>query len=188
MKRSIVVSTLILLAGIASAATIRVPSQYPTIMAGVNAAVSGDTVLLADGLYTGAGNRGIDFGGRDIVLMSENGPHTCIIDCEYQDRGFYLHTGETSAAHIIGITIRNGFAFGGGGMCFIMSSPTVKNCIINDCQTPTEGAGILANISSAVFINCVLHNNAASSGGGVSAVDSDIHLNSCSLVANTSSG
>ncbi len=56
------------------AATIRVPADQPTIQAGIDAAILGDTVLVADGTYTGDGNRDIDFGGKGIVLKSENGP------------------------------------------------------------------------------------------------------------------
>ena len=53
-----------------------------TIKAGINAAVDGDEVVVADGLYTGSGNRELDFGGRDLVVRSANGPDNCIIDCE----------------------------------------------------------------------------------------------------------
>ena len=51
----------LLLPAAARAATLNVPAQYPTIQAGVNAAVNGDTVLVADGTYSGPGNRDIDF-------------------------------------------------------------------------------------------------------------------------------
>jgi hypothetical protein len=40
----------------------------PTIQAAVDQAVSGDTILLAPGTYTGDGNRDIDFRGKQLVL------------------------------------------------------------------------------------------------------------------------
>jgi len=65
-----------------NAATIHVPADQPTIQAGIDATVNGDTVLVADGTYTGDGNRDIDFGGKSIVLKSENGSVLTVIDCE----------------------------------------------------------------------------------------------------------
>ncbi len=62
-----------LLPAAARAATLNVPAQYPTIQAGVNAAANGDTVLVADGTYTGSGNRDIDFLGKNISVTSQHG-------------------------------------------------------------------------------------------------------------------
>src|SRR5258708_6707774 len=55
---SIVISTLSLLffsllaANPASASTIHVPADYPTIQAAINAASDGDSILVSDGTYT----------------------------------------------------------------------------------------------------------------------------------------
>lgn len=60
--QSIGLFLLLTLSVAANAANRYVPtSQYPTIQAAINACSNGDTVIVADGTYTGAGNRDIDF-------------------------------------------------------------------------------------------------------------------------------
>ena len=66
----------------AAADIINVPGDFPTIQAGMDAAMNGDEVVVADGIYTGDGNRDLDFGGKLITVRSANGPDNCIIDCE----------------------------------------------------------------------------------------------------------
>ena len=93
MKRRIFVSALCVLIGlwgcIAFGAEINVPADYPTIQAGIEAAENGDIVLVADGIYTGTGNKNIELQGKTITVKSLNGPENCVIDCENSGRGFY---------------------------------------------------------------------------------------------------
>jgi hypothetical protein len=51
------------------ATIIHVPDDSTTIQGGINGAVDGDTVMVADGTYTGEGNRDIDFTGKAIVMI-----------------------------------------------------------------------------------------------------------------------
>ena len=50
--------------------------------------VDGDTVLVADGIYTGWLNKNLTFDGLAITVRSENGPDDCIIDCNGYGRAF----------------------------------------------------------------------------------------------------
>lgn len=68
--------------------------SFCKIQDGIDAAVDRDTVLIADGTYTGLGNKNLSFDGKAIAVQSENGPENCIIDCEGSGRGFRFDSGE----------------------------------------------------------------------------------------------
>src|SRR5689334_22905751 len=111
--------------------------DQPTIQAGINAAANGDVVLLDDGVYTGAGNKNLDFNPgtptsiKNITVKSvSDNPTACTIDCENSGRGFLFDSGETSASVVRGITITKGGGNNAGGAIYNdSSSPTITNCI-----------------------------------------------------------
>ncbi|KPJ53302.1 hypothetical protein AMJ39_05200 [candidate division TA06 bacterium DG_24] len=166
-----------LLVASAGATILHVPSQYPTIQAGIDAAVDGDTVLVADGTYTGDGNRDIDFGGTSIVVMSENGPEATIIDCEGSEqehhRGFLFHTGEDANAVVQGFTIRNGYATKGGGICInffdVEPYPTIVGNRIEGNTATGSGGGIYCSASSSIIVGNTITGNRTITweGGGI---------------------
>lgn len=159
----------------AAATVLHVPGEYETIMAGVLASVDGDTVLVADGTYAGLGNRDINFYGREIVVMSENGPEVTIIDCEgseeYPHRGFRFDSGESTAAVVQGFTITNGHIDAGGGiLCEDGSSPTIAgNIITGNTAADDWGGGIFCRSMTAPLIveNIITSNTADFEGGGI---------------------
>jgi hypothetical protein len=107
---SVLLALIVLCSTSVFGATIRVPTDYPTIQAGIDAAAGGDIVIVADGTFVGSGNKDLDFNGKAITVKSENGPENCIIDCQGNGRGFYFHSGETQSSVLSGFTITNGSA------------------------------------------------------------------------------
>jgi hypothetical protein len=74
------------------ASIIHVPGGQPTIQAGINAAQTPDTVLVAPGTYSGPGNINLDFLGKNIAVVSQGGPMVTVIDPQFAGRGFHLYS------------------------------------------------------------------------------------------------
>lgn len=169
--KSFVASISILLPMAASAAVIHVPEDHPTIQAGINSSIDGDTVLVADGEYTGDGNINLKFGGRAIIVRSINGAEHCTIDIQgdlgENRRAFVFFSNEDVDSIVQGFTITGGAGTLHGGGIFISSaSPTIRNCIITGNEG-YDGAGIFMNDTANPRISdCIISNNVASNVGG----------------------
>jgi nitrous oxidase accessory protein NosD len=165
----------LMVSGAAAAVTIHVPAEQPTIQQGIDAAAGGDTVLVASDIYVGALNRDLDFGGTNILVISESGPGYTVIDCEDSGRAFFFHSGEDTTAVVRGFTITNAAAdTGAGAYCRDGSSPRFEDCTFVDCSAQLVGGGLCCYASSPVVRNCEFVENSADEetrlsryGGGV---------------------
>jgi predicted outer membrane repeat protein len=156
--------------------TWNVPELCPTIQAGIDSAANGDTVLVSPGVYTGDGNRNIKFDHKFILVKSEDGPESTIIDCEGSEQapqsGFLFIFRERPESRLDGFTVRNGYwkgeeSRGGGGIYCALSAPTITNCIIEENGSDTNGGGICCDHSSSpLFENCTISVNIAREYGG----------------------
>lgn len=163
--------------------------DFPTIQEAIDAAVDGDVIELADGVFTGAGNREIDFGGRAITVRSQSGdPEACVIDCRLQGRGFIFRSGEGSDSIVMGITISWGHPesisewpedSGGAVLCLNGTSPTLRNCSFTEGGASNEGGAVFCTGASPQLYDCRFEDNGARLGGGMSCHNSSPTLERC---------
>ena len=167
---------------------IQVPKDHATIQAGIDAAVDGDTVLVADGLYVGVGNVNLNFKGKPITVKSASGAYKCTIDCQKtnQTRGFTFHHRETKDAIVSGFTIKNGnFKKGnGGGIHCFDASPTIISCILTE-NVAEAGGGIFCDNAFTIIIDCLITKNQAKGGGGIQSHRSSPTITGCRIGENT---
>lgn len=176
------------------AADIHVPADYATIQEAIDAASSGDVIIVANGTYI----ENIDFLGKDITVTSNyatsgdiNDIYNTVIDGSQPtdpDIGSCVSfkTGETNDSILQGFTITGGsgtktynpaddaYFRTGGGILINQTSPTIKNNIIkeNHCIAETGvtgagGGGIRMGFGQPIITNNVISYNSGGYAGGV---------------------
>ena len=160
-----------LLAGVffaaaAEAATIRVPADAATIQQAIDASAAGDTVLVSPGTYV----ENINFRGKTIRVVSEQGPAATIIDGNRAGSVVTFAAGENRNAVLEGFTVRNGAnAFSGGGVLIENSAPTIiGNSIVGNGAC--SGAGIYSYFSSPLIKGNTISRNYVYACSGASGL------------------
>lgn len=156
--------------GAASAATLKVPGDFPTIQAAINAASPGDTVLVSPGTYV----ENLNFDGKAITVTSKKGPKKTIIDGGAKDSVATFASGEGTGSVLNGFTLRNGRSgfdtpgFGdGGGVRIASTSPTITGNSIVDNRA-CAGAGIHISFGSPLVQgNTISRNTQQGCSGGI---------------------
>jgi len=162
---------------------------FDAIQEAIDVAGVGDEVIVADGMYAGAGNKNLDYDGKALVVRSENGAESCTIDCESNGRGFRFESGATRDAVVDGFTIINGDAeLGAGVFCASYCSPTIRNCVITGGSGIVGGGIYCHGYCSPAVSNCVISDNAvAGEGAGISCRStSSPEITNCTIVRNIS--
>lgn len=143
----------------ASARTILVPDSSATIQGALDAAVDGDEIVVAPGIYT----EFIQFRGRDVVLRSTDPENptvmgTTIINPD-QSGPVVTFTGvETSTCVLSGFTLSNVEREGNPRIQGKGAGATITRCrIFNDDPTHDAGPGIVG-LRGQIVGNVVSHN------------------------------
>jgi hypothetical protein len=172
---SVILTSFLTVGSAAAATVIHVPADQPTIQAGINAASTGDTVLVAPGAY----KENIDFKGKAITVKSSGGAKVTIIDGGNSAPVVTFATGETLLSVLTGFTIQNGTStfnsgYDGGGIIVSAASPTIRNNVIQNNTACDGGGGIATGFASPSIQGNTIRNNSQSGcsggigGGGIS--------------------
>ena len=166
----------------ARGATTYVPADHPTIQAAIDAAVTGDIIVVAPGTYSET----IDFLGKGITLRSSGGPLDTIIDGSGNGSVVQCISGEGPDTILEGFTITGGNAVVGGGMLNIGTSPTVIDCIFTGNIAGDRGGGMYNREGNPTVIATVFEQNtAAEMGGGMFNLRASPTIRDCRFTQNS---
>jgi predicted outer membrane repeat protein len=179
----------------AFAQDIQVPQDYATIQEAIDAATEGNSILVGPGEYPEA----IDFGTKNLVLESSDGPETTIIGRYGTEISIVtIGGGQTLDTVVRGFTIWRGYrgtpvpgnpsSLVGGGIFVNDSSPLIENCIFTDNKS-AFGSGIYYYYGGGEVRNCqFVENFATSNGGGAQTFISDVQFVDCTFDDNFAVG
>ena len=172
-------------------------NPFRRIQDGIDSADNGDTIIVAEGVYTGSRNRDLDPNGLAATIRSTDPDNPSVVMATVIDagastaephRGFYFHNSESADCIVAGFSITNGYTTGsGGGIYCLNSSPAITNCIITKNTAALNGGGIYCNNSQLTLKNCLISANKSTggAGGGIRCVSSNPFITNCTISGNS---
>jgi parallel beta-helix repeat protein len=139
--------------GNSSSATIYVPDDYPTIQAAVDAASTGDTIIVRAGEY-----RENIVVNKRLTIKSENGSGNCIVEAEDRDDDVFEVTADY--VNIAGFRVENATGSSKAGIYLYR----VDQCNISNNNVKNNHFGIRLYASGNSIIN---DNNASNNYDGI---------------------
>ena len=202
MKLNIIFTLFLLLPAAGYSILLRVPEDYSTIQAAIDASADQDTVMVSPGFY----QENISFNGKDIVVSSTYDINqdsliigSTIINGNANGAVALFSDGETNSAVLQGFTLQGGngnyadpdengtfYTYGGGVYCK-GSSPVLKDLVIsNNSGNEGGGGGIFCYQASPTITGCIISNNTTDDvGGGLYARnESNVIINNTKFIEN----
>ena len=146
-------------------------APFCTIQAALDAASPGDEIVVAAGVYA----ERLDFLGKDVLLRSDAGPATTVVDAGGLGSVVTFAHGEGPGAVLRGFTLRNGtgtdvgttfsYLLGGGLYCQD-ASPTIADNVF-ELNTADLGGGLALLGGAPLVSGNLVRTNSAAQGGGI---------------------
>lgn len=156
---------------------------FDAIQEALDAAGSGDLILIADGIYSGQGNYNLDPGTLTVTVRSQSGnAEACLID----GQGSYYHGGFVSRSGamltIADLTIRRCQ----GAVYVLHGSATITGCRLldNTLGSHDHGAAVASSSSTIELRDCLIRGNEAGDAGGLFLVSGSALIEDCDIIEN----
>jgi hypothetical protein len=161
-----------------------VPEQYPTIQSAVDAASSGDTVSVAEGLYT----ESVDLRGKAITVSSRT-----LLGAQLRApgdmRAIRAVSGESKSARVTGFRFIGNDGYG-GGVLVSGSAPRIDHCSFQGVRNATGGGLLITSGSPRIefceFAGCIADVPVPGfgSGGAIRVVNGAVIVSDCTFTNN----
>ncbi len=172
---------------------IKVPEDFASIQAAINAANDGQTIIVSPGTY----KENLNFNGKKNLTLVSTNPldetvvASTIINGNQTGACIVVENAETGIV-ILGFTITNGSGksisetTAGGGVFASGSSLTITNCSISENTAKAWGGGIYASNATVNIVNSIIsgNRNAAHGGGVWAGSSSTITITNCTISGN----
>jgi hypothetical protein len=201
LRRSCGVMGLSLIAAEAClAGVLRVPEDYPSVLAAVDASTTGDSVLVGPGTWTDKDTRVVSIGGSlktftscgflkgGITLIGIAGVDVTVIDAQSSGIGFVVpfvfanYVGETVTLQDLTVT---GGANGGSAILGDTSGQlVVRSCAVSDNASLGAARAIGLYRCDLLLEDSEVSFNVSTATAGVYAVDCDLQILRCRFEGN----
>jgi hypothetical protein len=153
---------------------IRVPAEYATIQAAVDAAVDGQTILVARGQHTG----NVNYGAKKLVIRSEGGPSSTTIRVLPGSIGINMTGGQGPETVFEGFTVvpSSGTA---DALVIAYDGQVIRNCRLNNPNAAGVHLRGTSFISDSLVVGCAPGVVVSSNGTRTNAT-----VQNCTLVGN----
>ena len=205
------VAALTALGNTALADDLLVPSQYPTIQAALDAVTAGDTVVLAPGVYSGAGNEALQMPSVAFTLRGETGdPADAVIEGPSDPYIRVVHAMDfgagASGTRLEDLTVTEFSGVNGGAIRVNGADLWFDNCVFSGnttgnmgCFSSGYGGAFYTTGGELQFTDCVIRNNSAydevcsghggrGTGGGIYARGTGLVFERCLIENNRAGG
>jgi hypothetical protein len=183
----------VVIGGLAEAATLRVPSQYPTLQPALDAAAPGDTVLVAPGTYSdwetrlgpnGSGISSCAHLSSGVTLLSESGPDMTVIDMVASGSFPRVVWGWNLAqeVRVVGFTITSPLQLQGvdGAAVWTSAKGTFEDCVFRDLGSGQVNEKALVGTGTDLdVIGCRFVNINGGTGSAISQGQAHLFVDGC---------